>query len=112
MFSHHVTSLRGCNVLQCTLILDNITGQTIMRQLALPFEEPIRREEDNYIERLTSVLGGDLDFQNGDKGHSSHRLHSFPAKFPPQLPQKFIRELTRAGDKVLDPMMGSGTTIV
>jgi hypothetical protein len=39
-------------------------------------------------------------------------MHSFAAKFPPQLPRAFIRGLTSQGDVVLDPMMGSGTTIV
>lgn len=41
-----------------------------------------------------------------------HGWHPFPAKFPPQLPELFIKELTAAGDTVLDPMAGSGTTLV
>jgi DNA modification methylase len=62
--------------------------------------------------RLAALLGGDLDFHDGDSGYASHNFHSFPAKFPPQLPRKFIENLTEPGDVVLDPMVGSGTTVV
>ena len=44
--------------------------------------------------------------------HLSHKAHSFPASFPPQLPRKFISELTDPDDVILDPMMGSGTTVL
>lgn len=63
-------------------------------------------------DQLIDLLSSDLDFHNQDSGYGSHNFHSFPAKFPPQLPDKFIDGLTRPGDIVLDPMMGSGTTIV
>lgn len=64
------------------------------------------------IEKLRSLLTGDLDFHNQASNYASHNFHSFPAKFPPQLPRKFIQELTVEGDVVLDPMVGSGTTAV
>jgi DNA modification methylase len=84
-----------------------------MSQIALPLNTlAIERHECGYAEKLLSVLLSGLDFQNGYEEHLSHKLHSFPAKFPPQLPQKFITELTREGEIVLDPMMGSGTTIL
>ena len=62
--------------------------------------------------RLSRVLGGDLDFHGTNGKFSSHGWHPFPAKFPPQLPGLFIEKLTHPGDLVLDPMMGSGTTLV
>jgi len=61
---------------------------------------------------LVKVLSGDLDFHNRDSSYLSHNFHSFPAKFPPQLPLSFIKALTRPGDTVLDPMLGSGTTVL
>lgn len=64
------------------------------------------------LERLATLLSQDLDFHDEDSGYASHNFHSFPAKFPPQLPCKFIQGLTALGDAVLDPMMGSGTTVV
>ncbi len=65
-----------------------------------------------YLERLDTLLSQDLDFHSQDSGYASHNFHSFPAKFPPQLPHKFIEGLTAPGDVVLDPMMGSGTTVL
>ncbi len=63
-------------------------------------------------ERLMTLLNQDLDFHGQDSKYASHNFHSFPAKFPPQLPRKFIASLTDQGDVVLDPMLGSGTTLV
>ncbi len=68
--------------------------------------------KDKTIERLAFLLSHDLDFHSETSGYASHNFHSFPAKFPPQLPRKFILELTEYGDVVLDPMMGSGTTVI
>jgi len=66
----------------------------------------------SYQERLIALLSQDLDFHGQDSGYASHNFHSFPAKFPPQLPRKFIEALTAPGNVVLDPMMGSGTTVL
>ncbi len=63
-------------------------------------------------ERLAALLDGELDFHGENGAYASHDLHAFAAKFPPQLPRAFIRGLTKVGDVVLDPMMGSGTTVV
>lgn len=68
--------------------------------------------DKTYRERLTDLLSQDLDFHGQDSGYASHNFHSFPAKFPPQLPRKFIKALTTFGDVILDPMMGSGTTVL
>jgi len=69
-------------------------------------------QEEDYFEKLNALLSQDLDFHDKDSSYASHNFHSFPAKFPPQLPKKFIIGLTNPGDVVLDPMMGSGTTLV
>jgi DNA modification methylase len=66
----------------------------------------------SYRERLTDLLSSELNYHGYDTSYASHDFHAFPAKFPPPLPDKFIRGLTSPGDTVLDPMMGSGTTIV
>ena len=73
---------------------------------------PQTRTDEAYHDRLVSLLLEDLDFHNMDSRYASHNFHSFPAKFPPQLPQNFITNLTRPNDVVLDPMMGSGTTVL
>ena len=68
--------------------------------------------ELNKRERLAALLEWELNFHGEKNGYASHDLHSFAAKFPPQLPRAFIRGLSNPGDVVFDPMMGSGTTVV
>lgn len=45
------------------------------------------------------------------KAHSIHEI-SYRACFKPQLPEFFIKLLTKAGDTIFDPFMGRGTTPV
>ncbi len=66
----------------------------------------------NYAGVLRRVLCADLDFHGADSTYAAHGLHPFPAKFPPQLPRFFIENLSEENDVVLDPMAGSGTTLV
>lgn len=86
-----------------------------MGQLSLPLatinQEPDTRQ-GSYRDRLFHLLRENLDFQGQYSAFATHNLHPFPAKFPPQLPRIFINRLTEPGDTVLDPMMGSGTTVL
>ncbi len=66
----------------------------------------------NTINEINLLMHEDLNFHGMNKVCNLHKIHSFPAKFPPQLPAKFINRLTLAGEIVLDPMVGSGTTII
>ena len=43
------------------------------------------------------------------QAHSIHEV-SYRACFKPQLPEFFIKRLTKPGDAVYDPFMGRGTT--
>lgn len=61
---------------------------------------------------LYQALDCDLDFSEDKNSSRIHNFHSFPAKFPPGIPAKMIEDLTNPGDVVLDPMCGSGTTLV
>lgn len=70
------------------------------------------RTIESYRDGLSRILQGDLDFHTNNGNVGAHNFHSFPAKFPPQLPREFILGLTSPGDVVLDPMVGSGTTAV
>ncbi|MCL4318690.1 MAG: hypothetical protein M1596_02165 [Firmicutes bacterium] len=63
-------------------------------------------------DRVDRLLQADLGFHDANGGHMRHGLHAFAAKFPPQLPAWFIEGLTESGDVVLDPFLGSGTTVV
>jgi DNA modification methylase len=42
----------------------------------------------------------------------THNYYSYPAKFIPQIASRLIKENSKVGDIVIDPFMGSGTTIV
>lgn len=54
----------------------------------------------------------DLDFKGARTAYATHAIHSFSAKFPPQLAAWAIQEFTSPQEVVLDPMVGSGTTLV
>lgn len=81
-------------------------------QISLEYGAHQPKKERNYINTLIDILSNDLDFHKCSSSYASHNFHSFPAKFPPQLPFQFIKDLTEPGDVVLDPMMGSGTTVL
>jgi DNA modification methylase len=83
-----------------------------MQQLRLPTKRDHCVKQQSYQHKLIDLLSEDLDFHDQDGRLAPHNFHSFPAKFPPQLPRKFITNLTDVGEVVLDPMLGSGTTIV
>jgi len=47
-----------------------------------------------------------------DTSYITHGYYTYPAKFIPQLASRLINENSKDGDIVIDPFMGSGTTIV
>ena len=47
-----------------------------------------------------------------DTSYITHGYYTYPAKFIPQLAARIINENSKEGDIVIDPFMGSGTTIV
>ena len=44
--------------------------------------------------------------------YATHGIHRYPAKFIPQVPRCCMEAYSDAGDSVLDPFMGSGTTLL
>ena len=71
-----------------------------------------RKPNPSTAEILAGLLKSPFEFHGQASGYASHNFHAYAAKFPPQLPRVFIEELTAPGEAVLDPMMGSGTTLV
>lgn len=79
----------------------------------------ITNESEELIE-IEGDLDPGLDIPNGgniliiskDQSYLTHGIHKFPAKFFPELPRYLIRKYSEPGDSVLDPMCGSGTTIL
>ena len=54
----------------------------------------------------------DLNFDGHNTLYATHGLHSYAAKCPPQLAKYGIENYSQIGDTLLDPMVGSGTTLV
>ena len=69
-------------------------------------------DSNNCLGATRAALATNLDFHGRDSSYGPHAWHPFPAKFPPQLPEFIIHQLSNPGDVVLDPMFGSGTTLV
>src|SRR5690349_3459533 len=49
---------------------------------------------------------------NKNTTYATHGLHSYAAKCPPELVNYGLENYSQIGDLVLDPMVGSGTTMV
>jgi len=63
----------------------------------------------------TSLNGVDLSFANVpeyERTKHVHRLHPYLGKFIPQLVEVFLKHYFKRGDSILDPFMGSGTTLI
>ena len=52
------------------------------------------------------------DLPERERTKHVHRLHPYLGKFIPQLVEVFLRKYFNTGDLVLDPFVGSGTTLV
>ena len=65
-----------------------------------------------FPEAITLLDEIDWDFKDFTTQYLTHRFHSYPARFIPQIPLTFIKLFTDEGDTVLDPFCGCGTTMV
>lgn len=53
-----------------------------------------------------------LNNQNKNSSYYTHGFHPYPAKFTPQIVNKFLNLYCKPGFTILDPFCGSGTTLV
>ena len=61
---------------------------------------------------LTRLSEIEWDFSVANTTYLTHKLHPYPAKFIPQIPNALIQELSSAGETVADIFCGSGTTLL
>lgn len=75
-------------------------------------EEPLREVDE--FPRHENISHGELLSLtlSTDTTGLTHSLHRFPAKYIPQVPRWAISNFATAESIVLDPFMGSGTTLV
>jgi DNA modification methylase len=74
----------------------------------------------NGVTEINGDIPTGFDIPNGahilviskDQTYLTHGIHKFPAKFFPELPRYLIRKYSQVGATVLDPMCGSGTTVL
>lgn len=53
-----------------------------------------------------------LDFDGQNTLYATHGMHAYAAKCPPQLVKYGLHYYSKPGETVMDPMAGSGTTLV
>jgi len=73
------------------------------------------KQINNFHKLQTSLDGVDLSFANipeFERTKHVHRLHPYLGKFIPQLVDVFLKHYFKEGDWILDPFMGSGTTLI
>lgn len=70
-----------------------------------------QQNEVHHHAGLNAELGF-YDVPERERTKHVHRLHPYLGKFIPQLAEWFLRHYFSANDWVLDPFMGSGTTLI
>lgn len=95
-----------------------------LRELKEYYDENFVKKQSSWKEKLGKDLNWSLSFSHlreSDTTKHVHRLHPYKGKFIPQLVEYFLdmhlntikkKAYFRPGDIILDPFMGSGTTLV
>jgi DNA modification methylase len=68
--------------------------------------------EYNFSEAIEMLDKIDWDFKSFTTQYLTHKFHSYPARFIPQIPLTFIKLFAKEDETVLDPFCGCGTTLV
>lgn len=68
--------------------------------------------EHNFSDAIEILDKVDWDFKDFTTQYLTHKFHSYPARFIPQIPLTFIKLFTKEEETVLDPFCGCGTTLV
>lgn len=96
----------------------------ILQDLQEYYERNMNAVRDKFEEALGEDINWDLSFSQVKEAETTkhvHRLHPYKGKFIPQLVEYFLGSHTdnfkrevyfRPGDIILDPFVGSGTTLV
>src|SRR3989338_10406045 len=95
-----------------------------LEELKKYYDENFTKKENSWKTQLGNDLNWSLSFSNlreSDTTKHVHKLHPYKGKFIPQLVEyfldshlnKFKKEVFfKSGNVILDPFMGSGTTLV
>lgn len=93
-------------------IFEDLAEYNLTSSNNLPIYNEIKSAKDLDKSKLIvqDLKNIDWSFTEDETGFLTHDLHTYPAKFIPQIPGHLIARLTRPGELVLDPFGGSGTT--
>lgn len=95
-----------------------------LTELKSYYDENLVKKQQSWRSQLGQDLNWELSFSNlkeSDTTKHVHRLHPYKGKFIPQLVEYFLdshlntfkKEIFfKSGETILDPFMGSGTTLV
>ncbi len=75
-----------------------------IKQLELQIQKEVTLDTD--FERILRMV------PSNETGYDTFSIHDYPAKFMPQYPEIFVRYYSSEGQLVVDPMCGSGTTLI
>ena len=71
-----------------------------------------RTQDALYSEIALDLSWSEADLPQVERTKHVHALHPYLGKFIPQLVEVFLHRHFAAGDRVYDPFVGSGTTLV
>ncbi|MBU4370026.1 site-specific DNA-methyltransferase [Patescibacteria group bacterium] len=73
----------------------------------------VKKKPMNAIkESLNGINLSFINIREYERTKHVHRLHPYLGKFIPQLVEIFLKNYFKKGDSILDPFMGSGTTLI
>jgi DNA modification methylase len=73
---------------------------------------PRDSDEDRALSNAQDLSGEFRKYMGRQVSYATHGIHRYPAKFIPQIPRFCIEAHSEVGDEILDPFMGSGTTLL
>lgn len=73
---------------------------------------PKRHPVEAGLPPATDLSGELRKYIGRQVSYATHGIHRYPAKFIPQIPRFCLERYSKAGQVVLDPFMGSGTTLL
>jgi DNA modification methylase len=74
----------------------------------------LRSENLSQVElvKIRQLCALDWELEDANTEYYTHGYHPYSAKYIPQIPNRLISTFTEKNDLVLDPFVGSGTTLV
>lgn len=114
--SSKITNLLRSNPVNSVSITDLMEfdgiGEVKAMQILSALELGRRYFDKTITSRLVQMDWDFADLKQADRQYGVHAFHHYTAKFIPQIPSRIIEHFASKNDVVVDPFMGSGTTLV